>query len=1291
MPLPGQPTVNTLYHILTEYLKTRLDATLLAQGRRLMQINYTTLVLRNIADKSIQFKVRNDLTPQTFDVDISDYYTPALMKLACNCDEEGLCKHKISALTYIAERLPDSHLPLPEEITSVRKAHMAMPMNEVVVQMPAINFEILNTLTNRYDIQTAHSIFNYKRVEIISIDNSTMEIVAGVNHNLNLYKVILRKTNDSSVHTWCNCTKKAPVVCEHRYAVLYYLFVQKGKFYFESLKDFTELKNQLIAEYGYTIADMVDDKFEFVTSTVDGRPELKIKDPSLKKLSQYQEWDAVIGQLQLEEKQIETSEVHFPEIAYKDDFCIGFALNFNFNYFPYFTLQPFTAKMSKDLEPINTFKPFAPNDPPVDIAVSELTASILRVMDDMSNEQLIKVSQKEIYQRRRARVELMAYYSFTPAEQDKMHKYIHSRLMLLFPLLAQAPYTYQQTMSGNLSPYYIQKIRFSADKLRIAFKLEINTDTVDLIIGLKDPDQQFITDVKFQAGLFAQANHTVYLLNRSRDAAVVKYMGSTGKIKVNKKDTFHFLRSFILPLQRFYDVEIPESIANFTFKNEDTSFTKLIYLSEKSDKFLVIKPAFRYNEHPPVEHSDATRLVEERDGKVIITHREHDVETAFIDNIRDQHPSFRMQGQQGFFYISFEDAMKDGWFFTFYNAMKDEEAEVYGMKDMKKFRYNPHTPVINFGFGSGIDWFDVKINITFGDQTIKLKDLRQAVINNRNYVLLDDGSLGMLPEEWATKYSMLFKLGNVDNEAIKVSKFHFSLIDEMYEQIDDEKIQLELDYKRNMLKKFSRIEEIDMPEKVNAELRPYQKSGFSWFNFLDEFNWGGILADDMGLGKTLQTLTFIQHLKNKRKFSQQESGAFADDQAPETHLIICPNSLMFNWENEIQKFCPDLIYHIHHGNERLTDASEFARYDIIITTYGTIRSDFELLVKFTFRYIILDESQAIKNPASKATKAVQMLKSRNRLALSGTPLQNNIFDLYAQLNFLNPGMLGNMEFFKQEFANPIEKHQEQSKKDQLKKLIFPFFLRRTKEQVAKELPEKTETVLYCEMGEDQRRVYDAYRNDYRDRIMRKIATDGLEKSGIYVLQGLMKLRQVCDSPDILGNDEIYSHESVKLEELTREITENTGEHKVLVFSQFIGMLQLIKQRMELHGINYTYLDGSSTDRGESVERFQTDDYCKVFLISLKAGGVGLNLTAADYVYLVDPWWNPAVEQQAIDRTHRIGQERNVFAYKMICKNTIEEKILILQNKKKDLAKELITEEKSFLKNLQKEDIEYLFS
>ncbi|MEI8202234.1 MAG: SNF2-related protein [Bacteroidota bacterium] len=1290
MPLPAQGTVNNLYNIIHGFINARTDATLLAQARRLIAINYTTLAHRNIEMKNISFRVRNDVGIQTYEVDIKDYFTPSLMSMNCTCNEVALCKHKVASLLFIAERLPDSQVALPPELTSVRNAHKPMPMIEVIVNMPAINLEVMNTLINRYDITAATSLVNYKKVTILRAENQ--EVDAEVNSVQAIYKVLIRKKSETAFHTYCNCLKEGPAICEHRYAVFYWLLAQKGKFYFESLKDFTQLKNELLSEYGYTLKDTITDKFDFVISATTGRPELKLIDPTLKKLSKYENWDTIISQLQLKEEHPETAEVQFPEIKYKEGFGIGFAINFTLNHFPYFTLLPFTAKLSKDESgAIHSFKTFSYTDPPLDVPLDGDTRQILHLLQEISNEQLIKLSDKENYFRKRGKNDMFGYIPFNPTEIDQMHKYIHSHMLQLFPLLENEPYAYQQTMPGTLSAYSLTKTKFSTAKFKIAFKLEIFAETTELVVGIKKEDDEFLSNIKFFADLFMVENEVVHLLNRSRDAAVIKYIGKPGRIKVNKKDTKNFLHSFVLPLQRFYDVEMPESISNFTFKNEDTTFTKLIYLSEKNDQFLVIRPAFRYNEHPPVEYSDATRIVEELDGKVMITQREHEVENAFVENIRALHPSFITQGLQGFYYISFEDAMKDGWFFTFYNQMKDEEAEVYGMKDMKKFHYNPHTPTITFGFKTGIDWFDVKINIMFGDQSVRLKDLRKAVINNRNYILLDDGSMGILPEEWAKKYSLLFKMGNVEKEDLKVPKFHFSLIDEMYDQIDDEKIRKELEYKRTMLSKFSRIEDIAMPEKVNALLRPYQKSGFSWFNFLDEFNWGGILADDMGLGKTLQTLTFIQHLKNKKHFTFEEAEIAPEDQQSDTHLIICPNSLMFNWENEIEKFCPDLTYHIHHGSDRITDATEFAAYDIIITTYGTIRSDFEVFVKFNFRYIILDESQAIKNPASKATKAVQLLKSRNRLALSGTPLQNNIYDLYAQLNFLNPGMLGNMEFFKSEFANPIEKHQEQFKKDQLKKLIFPFFLRRTKEQVATELPEKTETVLYCEMGEEQRRVYDAYRNDYRDRIMRRIATDGLEKSGIYVLQGLMKLRQVCDSPDILGGEEIYSHESVKLEELTREITENTGDHKVLVFSQFIGMLRLIKQRMELHGINYAYLDGQSNDRRESVDRFQTDETCKVFLISLKAGGVGLNLTAADYVYLVDPWWNPAVEQQAIDRTHRIGQIRSVFAYKMICKNTIEEKILILQNKKKDLARELITEEKSFLKNLNKEDIEYLFS
>jgi non-specific serine/threonine protein kinase len=313
--------------------------------------------------------------------------------------------------------------------------------------------------------------------------------------------------------------------------------------------------------------------------------------------------------------------------------------------------------------------------------------------------------------------------------------------------------------------------------------------------------------------------------------------------------------------------------------------------------------------------------------------------------------------------------------------------------------------------------------------------------------------------------------------------------------------------------------------------------------------------------------------------------------------------------------------------------------------------------------------------------------------MSGTPLQNNTFDIFAQMNFLNPGMLGTMEFFRQEFAIPIDKFGEKDRKEHLKKILYPFILRRTKEQVAKDLPEKQEMILWCEMEDEQRKIYDAYRNDFRDKILGTIQEHGIQKSQLTILQGLMKLRQICDSPAILNEQEKFDNHSIKLDELAREIVENIGDHKALVFSQFLGMLALIRAKLEELGIQYEYFDGSTSapDREKAIQSFQNNDEKRVFLISLKAGGVGLNLTAADYVYIVDPWWNPAVEQQAIDRTHRIGQTKNIFAYRMICRDTIEDKIIALQEKKRALAKDIISDDTSFVKALTREDVEYLFS
>jgi non-specific serine/threonine protein kinase len=562
---------------------------------------------------------------------------------------------------------------------------------------------------------------------------------------------------------------------------------------------------------------------------------------------------------------------------------------------------------------------------------------------------------------------------------------------------------------------------------------------------------------------------------------------------------------------------------------------------------------------------------------------------------------------------------------------------------------------------------------------VGIADIKKALAGKQSFVQLGDGTLGILPDEWLKRYALLFKVGDGRSDKLRLSKYHMSVIDELYENRDETELSFALDEKFERLKEFKNIPEIAAPAEVAAILRPYQLSGFQWLSYLNDVGWGGILADDMGLGKTVQALTMLDYYKTST------GGLKA--------IVVCPTTLIYNWQNEVKKFTPSLTYHIHHGSARSRSAEELEKHNIIITTYGTLRSDIHLLLKIFFDYVILDESQAIKNPSSKVTKAASLLTAKNRVCMSGTPLQNNTFDIFAQMNFLNPGLLGSMEFFRNEFATPIDKFGEQEQKDHLRKLLFPFILRRTKEQVAKDLPEKTETILFCEMEKEQRKIYDAYRNSYRDKIMGTIDDQGIDRSQLTILQGLMKLRQICDSPAILNEEEKFPNHSIKLDELAREISENIGDHKALVFSQFLGMLALIKAKLKEQEIPFEYFDGSTsaTDREKAIQNFQNNDEGRVFLISLKAGGVGLNLTAADYVYIVDPWWNPAVEQQAIDRTHRIGQTKNIFAYRMICIDTIEDKILQLQERKKILARELITDDNGFVKTLTKADVEYLFS
>jgi non-specific serine/threonine protein kinase len=602
--------------------------------------------------------------------------------------------------------------------------------------------------------------------------------------------------------------------------------------------------------------------------------------------------------------------------------------------------------------------------------------------------------------------------------------------------------------------------------------------------------------------------------------------------------------------------------------------------------------------------------------------------------------------------------------------------EIFGEDKLAAGRVNRNRPTVSFGVTSGIDWFDVAAVIRFGETEVSLKEIRRAVKKRERFVKLADGTIGEIPPEWVERYQHLFAFGEESEGGLRLNQHHATLIDRLLQEEEDSRSDAEFKKRAQRLRDFSGIKERKLPRHFRGELRPYQIAGFNWLYFLYYHNFGGCLADDMGTGKTIVTLAFLQSLK--------EGGA------KKASLLVVPRSLIFNWEREAERFTPRLRLLNHASKERADDTSAFDHYDLVLTTYGLLRRDQELLKSYEFNYLILDEAQAIKNPAAETAKAVRRLRGAHRLTLTGTPVENNTLELWSQFAFLNPGLLGNIEYFRKEFGARIERDADETAAELLRQLVHPFILRRTKDQVAPELPPRTERQLLCEMEPAQRKIYEQQRDHYRAVLMQAIDQQGMNQSRMKVLEGLLRLRQICIHPRLADPD--FRGDSAKFELLFETLETLRAEgHKALVFSQFVGMLKLVSAELKKRGIPFSYLDGKTIDRQERVDQFQNEPSIPFFLISLKAGGVGLNLTAADYVIHIDPWWNPAVEMQATDRTHRIGQDKPVFIYKMIVRDSVEEKIVQLQEQKRALVSKLVSTEAGFFKSLSRDDVQVLFS
>jgi superfamily II DNA or RNA helicase len=578
---------------------------------------------------------------------------------------------------------------------------------------------------------------------------------------------------------------------------------------------------------------------------------------------------------------------------------------------------------------------------------------------------------------------------------------------------------------------------------------------------------------------------------------------------------------------------------------------------------------------------------------------------------------------------------------------------------------------------SGIDWFELHGRVDFEGQSIPLPAVLAALARKQDTVVLDDGSLGMIPEQWLRKYALLAGMGQVHGEHLRFTRAQASVLDALLAAEEEVRVDEVFARMRRELAGFCGIQPLDAVGRFTGTLRPYQRDALGWFEFLRKFGFGGCLADDMGLGKTVQVLALLE--------SRRQQSAGAEGQRP-VSLIVVPRSLVFNWKQEAAHFTPELRI-LDFSQPQRDRSAAFRDCDVVLATYGTLVRDVETLRNFVFDYVILDEAQAIKNGATDSAKAARLLKGRHRLALSGTPIQNHLGELWSLLDFLNPGLPGAASAF----TSLVGRCPDEDARAQLSRAVRPFILRRTKEQVAGDLPPRIEQTLYCELDADQRQLYDQLRDHYRCSLLQKLDADSMNKAKIEILEALLRLRQAAIHPGLIDKSRCSSS-SAKLDTLMPRLQELIEEgHKTLVFSQFTSMLAIVADRLRQQRIPFAYLDGQTRDRQQRVEQFQNDPDCPLFLISLKAGGLGLNLTAADYVFLLDPWWNPAVEAQAIDRAHRIGQTRHVYACRIIARDTVEEKVLTLQQNKRALADAIINADNSLIRTISREDLEMLLS
>ncbi len=823
----------------------------------------------------------------------------------------------------------------------------------------------------------------------------------------------------------------------------------------------------------------------------------------------------------------------------------------------------------------------------------------------------------------------------------------------------------------------VQPIRVCPEKATINLRLKKGAIGYFLLASLIFPDNT-ILEIREPATVLTA--NPIFLLYQD-----TLYQVASALPAVFWHNYFRIQEQFEIPLDElneFIRLYLPHILPVLDWNNlgehisekEFPLSEKLIIFNEWNNH-LQIDVKFRYgaNEFPAYPASDRSLATDRK--RLCIVRREGEKEEQARRFLEENGLIYR----SGHWHIA-SDYYSLDWMRLIAPKLQKAGFTLVNEEQLQRYRVHREKARLQIKVKAGTDWLNLNFNILIGQNTVEIPDLVKQLESGKPYLRLEDGSSIYFDQdiqERLKEISHFLELKNGQGE-IRLPIAGITVLQELQPLSEVVRVDKRV---RTLLEKYQQVKKIEAvppPKELHGVLREYQAHGLNWLSFLHQFSFGGILADDMGLGKTVQVIALLLHLQEQQQLQHPA-------------LIVVPLTLIFNWHEEIQKFAPQLRVLRYTGNrqERIKHLKKISRYDVVLCSYGVALQDQKKLAGVKFDYLILDESQKVKNPQTKTYKAISKLEARHKLALTGTPVENSLQDLWAQINIVNPGLLGSLKDFQKRYMDP-NGEDPALRRQTLKKIVYPFILRRTKEEVETQLPPLTEIVQYVEMTDSQRDIYQKWLAFYRGEILSRVDQAGMNKNRLKIVEALTYLRQIACHPSILNHD-VELLDSGKTQLLADMLEDLLGKgHKILIFSQFVRFLTLVRKIFDERGWRYEYLDGKVRNRAERIHNFQENPDISAFLISLKAGGLGLNLTAADYVIHLDPWWNPAVEQQATDRAHRIGQEKRVFVYKFVLKGSVEEKIIKMQQVKRELSEEIITSDTGFVKQLTRQDLETLF-